>query len=148
MYIKPLHTQFGPFLDSQQTLYDNYLDLQSGPFKSAINKLDELLANYRHGITVRVNYIDILWMDDETPGFVNFQNYDHYNDLLVIHGEDSKVLQEFLRFSRDHMNDNSIYTEDYLKALHMIGWGTHKADNKLVLKPDGNAIELAKQWGL
>ena len=148
MYFKRLATQFGAFLDSQQTLYDDYLGLQSGPFKSAINKLDQFFDKYQYGISVRFNYIDILWMDEKSPGFVNYHNSNRYNNLMIRFGESRNGLQELLRSSRDHMNDNSIYTEDYLEAFRMIGWSTHKADNELVLKPDGNAIKLAKQWGL
>ena len=150
LYLKPLVTQFEAFLDSQQALYDNYVHLQSGSFKRGIYKWDKLFETY-HGFTVRFNDTDIFMMDETRPGYLNYQLNlidKPSNFLMKVLRVKGYALQHHINSYRHEMNNNSIYTDDYLHALKMIGWGTAKADNELVLKPHGKAFKLAKQWGL
>ena len=145
MYFKRLATQFGAFLDSQQTLYDDYLGLQSGPFKIAINQLDQFFYKYQYGISVRSKYHHVLGMEEKSPGFS--RDDITYNELMQQDAE-YDALQKILNHHRKYMNNNSLYTDAYLETFQLIGWGTSKAKNQLVLEPDRNAIKLAKQWGL
>ena len=142
---KGLVTQFGAFLDSQQTLYDDYLGLQSGPFKIAINQLDQFFYKYQYGISVRSKYHHVLGMEEKSPGFS--RDDITYNELMQQDAE-YDALQKILNHHRKYMNNNSLYTDAYLETFQLIGWGTSKAKNQLVLEPDRNAIKLAKQWGL
>ena len=144
---KGLVNQFGPFLESQQTLYDNYLDLRAGPFKSAVNQLDQFFYKYQYGISVRSKFHHVLKVEEKSPGFSDDDLT--RNELMEKEGEGaSYALQRFLNNNREEMNNHSLYTDEYLETFHLMGWGTSKAKNHLILEPDRNAIKLAKQLGL